>query len=100
MVGNSGQDWVNRNGETLREFASFKDFKIANNFFRKKIHKHIWSARGSKTIIDYIRVNRRLKNLVRDIKIFQGCDIGSDHFLVTSRISLLSRWKQNSNNRK
>ena len=67
---------------------------------KKEIHKYTWSARGSKTVIDYIIVNRRLKNLVQDIKIFQGCDIGSDHFLVTSRINLLSRWKQQSNNSK
>jgi hypothetical protein len=92
---------VNRNRQTLREFASFNDLKIANTFFRKKeIHKYIWSARGSKTIIDYIIVNRRLKNLVQDIKIFRGSDVGSDHFLVTPRINLLSRWKQQSNNSK
>jgi len=52
----------------------------------------------SKTIIDYIIVNRRLKNLLHDIKIFQGSDIGSDHFLVRVRINLLSRRKQQSNN--
>ena len=94
---------MNRNGQPLREFASFNDFKIANTFFRKKkkeIHKYTRSARGSKTIIDYIIVNRKLKNLVQDIKTFRSSDIGSDHFLVTSRINLLSRWKQQSNNRK
>jgi len=35
-VGNFGEECVNRNGQTLREFASFNDFKIANTFFRKK----------------------------------------------------------------
>lgn len=94
-------DCVNRNRQTLRETASFNDLKIANAFFRKKeIHKYTWSAQGSKTIIDYIIVNRRLKNLVQDIKIFWGSDIGSDHFFVTSRINLLNRWKQQSNNSK
>jgi len=68
VVGTFGENCMNRNGQTLRDFASFNDFKIANTF--------------SKTIIDYIIVNRRLKNLVQDIKIFRGCDIGSDHFLV------------------
>ena len=85
VVGTFGEDCVNRNGQTLREFASFNDFKTANTFFRKKeIHKYTWSARGSKTIIDYIIVNRRLKNPVHDIKIFRDSDMGSDHFLVTS----------------
>jgi exonuclease III len=101
VVGTFGEDCKNRNGQTLREFASFNDFKTANIFFRKKeIYKYTWSARGSKCTIDYIIVNRRLKNLVQDIKIFRGSDIGSDHFLATSRINLLSRWKQQSNNSK
>jgi len=84
IVGTFGEECVNRNGQTLREFASLSNLKIANTFFRKKeIYKYTWSARGSKTIIDYIIVNRRLKNLVQDI-----------------RINLLSRWKQQSNNSK
>jgi tRNA A22 N-methylase len=78
-------DCVNRNRQTLREFASFNNLKIVNTFFRKnEIHKHTWRAQGSKTIIDYIIVNRRLKNLAQGIKIFLDSDIGSDHFLVTS----------------
>ena len=36
VVGTFGEDYVNRNGRTLREFASFNDFKIGNTFFRKK----------------------------------------------------------------
>ena len=36
VVGTFGEDCVNRNGQTLREFASFSGFKITNTFFRKK----------------------------------------------------------------
>jgi len=44
VAGTFGEDCMNRNGQTLREFAS-SDFKIANTFFRKKeIHKYTWSA--------------------------------------------------------
>ena len=67
---------------------------------QNEIHKYTWSARGPKTIINYITVNRRLQNLVQDVKIFRGNDIGSDHFLVTAQINLLSRKKQKSNNGK
>jgi len=85
VVGTFGETYINRNGQTLREFASFNDFKITNTFFRKKeTHKYIWRARGSKPIIDYIIVNRRLKHLVQDIKILQDSNIESDHYLVTS----------------
>jgi hypothetical protein len=56
-------DTDNSKRTNLREFASFNGFKIANIFFRKKgIYKYTWSARGFKTIIDYIIVNRRKKN--------------------------------------
>jgi hypothetical protein len=80
--------------------ASFYNLKITNTFFRKKkIHKYTRSARGSKSIINYTIVNRRLKN-IQYINIFWGSDIESDNFLVTSRINLLSRWKQKSNNSK
>ena len=41
VVGTFGEECVNRNGQTLREFASFNDFKIANTFFRKKINSQI-----------------------------------------------------------
>jgi len=34
------------------------------------------------------------------MKIFRDSDKGSDHFLVTTRINQLSRWKQQSNNSK
>jgi hypothetical protein len=45
VVGTFGEDCINRNGQTLREFASFNDFKITNTFFRKRdIHKYTWSA--------------------------------------------------------
>jgi len=101
VAGTFGQDCINRNGQTLQEFASFNDFKIAKNFYRKKeIHKYTWSARGSKTIIGYIVVKRRLKNLVQDIKIFRHSDVGSDHYLLTTPTDLSSRREQQSNNSK
>jgi len=64
VVENFGEDCVNRNGQTLREFANFDDFKTANTFFsetKKEIHKYTRSVRGTETIIDYIIVNRRQK---------------------------------------
>ena len=33
VVGTFGEEHINRNGQTLREFASFNDFKITNTFF-------------------------------------------------------------------
>ena len=45
VVGTFGEDCINRHRKTLREFASFKDLKITNTFFRKKeIHKYTWEC--------------------------------------------------------
>jgi len=41
-VGTFGEDCVNRNGQALREFAAFNDFKIANTFFQKKRNSQIY----------------------------------------------------------
>jgi exonuclease III len=34
VVGNFGEDCINRNGQALREYASFNDLIMANTFFR------------------------------------------------------------------
>jgi len=36
VIGTFGETYINRNGQTLKEFASFNDFKITNTFIRKK----------------------------------------------------------------
>lgn len=60
VVGTFGEDTCNRNGELLREFATFNQLKITNTFFQKKdIHKYTWAARETRSLIDYVVVNRR-----------------------------------------
>jgi hypothetical protein len=51
-------------------------------------------------LLEYMFVYLFMSYLVQDIQIFRGSDIGADHLFVTSRISILSRWKQQSNNSK
>ena len=55
---------------------TYNDLKITNGFFRKKdIHKYTWSARGTRSIIDYIIVNKKLISQVEDTRAWRGCDI-------------------------
>jgi hypothetical protein len=69
--------------------------KITNTFFRKKeINKYIWSARGTKSLIDYVIVNKRLKHLVRDTTVYQGSDLYTDHYLLVSKICIINRWRK------
>lgn len=95
IIGTNGEPTININGNILRNFALYNTLKITNTFFRHKdIHKYTWSARGSRTIIDYVIVNEKVSKLVEDTRVYRGYDVGTDHFLLISRISIPSRWKQ------
>ena len=66
-----------------------KELKITNTYFRhKEIHKMTWSARGYRSIVDYILTNKKLSPLVKNTKVFRGCDVSADHYLLISKISL------------
>lgn len=100
IVRTFGESTLNNNGQELRQFATFNNFKITNTFFRKKdIYKFTWSARGSRSLIDYIIVNGKLKNLIKDVRVYRGCDISSDHFMVCGKIALLAKWRKNGKTR-
>jgi hypothetical protein len=46
-------------------------------------------ARGTKSIIDYIIINERLKSNIEDARVFRGSEIDSDHMLVESKFIFL-----------
>jgi len=45
-----------------------------------------WSARGYRSIIDYILTNEKLSRLVNDTKAFSGCDVTTEHYLLIFKI--------------
>ena len=51
-----------------------------------------WSARGYRSLIDYILTNKKLSPLVNDTKIFTGYDAATDHYLLISNIRLPKKW--------
>jgi hypothetical protein len=70
----------------LRDFCAFHKLKITNSFCRHKdIHKFTWEARGTRSIIDYIIVNGRLKSNIEYTRAFRGSEIDSDHKLMESK---------------
>jgi hypothetical protein len=84
-----GEQVMNYNGETLREFCAFNKLKITNSFHRHKdIHKFTWEARGTRSIIDYITINERLKSNIEDTRVFKGSEIDSD-MLVESKFKFV-----------
>jgi len=92
-LGTNGEITTNSNGHKLKEFASVNDLKITNTFFRhKEIHKMTWSARGYRSIIDYILTKKKLSPLVNDTKVVRGYDVTTDHYLLISKIRLPQKW--------
>jgi len=51
-----------------------------------------WSARGYRSIIDYILTNNKLSPLLNDTKVFRGYDVTTDHYVLISKIRLLKKW--------
>lgn len=93
VLGNNGEERKNENGKMLLNFSIMNKFRITNSFFRHRdIHKYTWVARGMRSIIDYILVNQKLVPEVQDTRVYRGPNINSDHYMLLSRINLLTRW--------
>jgi len=69
-----------------------------NSFFKHKdIHKYTWCARGTKSIIDYAIANEKTAKLVKDIRVYRGAELNTDHFLLCTKLQFLPRWKKSKN---
>ena len=100
-IGTYGEQVTNHNGAALRDFCAFNKLKITNSFYRHKdIHKYTWEARGTKSVIDYIIINDRLKSNIEDTRVFRGSEIDSDHKLVESKFKFLTHAKHSHNKKK
>jgi len=72
--------------------------KITNSFHRHKdIHSFTWEARGTRSVIDYIIINDRLKSNIEDTRVFRGSEIDSDYKLVESKFKFLTHAKHSYN---
>jgi len=89
ILGTNGEVTIISNGHRLKDFASVNELKITNTFFRhKQTHKMTWSARGYRSVIDYILTNKKLLPSVQDTKVFRGYDVTTDRYLLISKICL------------
>lgn len=81
----------NERGTRLVQFATYKNLKIANTFYKKKkSRKRTWKSPNGTTRneIDYIMAN---KNIVQNVDVIQRVNAGSDHRLVRGTITLNTR---------
>ena len=87
----------NERGDTLVEWATSKNFKIMNKQFQKKAGRR-WTWRSpdgnTKNEIDYIMTDK--PSLVTDMTVINRVNIGSDHRMVMSSITLTPERKGGS----
>jgi len=97
-IGTYGEQVTNHNGAALRDFCAFNKLEITNSFYRHKdIHKFTLEARGTRSVIDYIIVNDRLKSDIEDTRVFRGSEIDSDHKLVENKFKFFTHAKHSDN---
>ena len=90
-VGAFGLGERNERGTRLVQFATSKNLRIENTFFKKsKNRKWTWKSPNGAVMneIDYILSNR---NVVLNVEAIQRVNIGSDHRMVSSKIRLNAR---------
>jgi hypothetical protein len=71
IIGPNGENTCNRNGKRLIDFVIYNNMKIMNSWFQHKdSHTYTWSARGQRSIIYYIKYNRKLSEMVLDTRVY------------------------------
>ena len=87
--------------EKVIEFCQARKLIITNTWFTQtNRRKYTWISPDGKTRnqIDYIMINTRFRNSVKQAKTYPGADIGSDHNPVVATVKInLKRIKKKVN---
>ena len=91
VVGPFGLGERNFRGERLISWCDASNLVLTNTWFKK--HPRLlwtWKSPGgrNKNQIDYITINKRFRNAVRDVRTYPGADCYSDHVPVVADIVL------------
>lgn len=76
-------------GERLIEFCKQFDFWITNTWFKQnKRRLYTWKNPGDRIRfqIDYILINQRFKNSIKNPKTYPGADLDTDHNLLAAEL--------------
>ena len=93
VVGHYGLGSRNERGDMWVDWCITHDQVITNTWFQHHSrHLYTWKSPGdgARNQIDYITVNKRLRNSILQVKGYPGADGGSDHvpIVVTVRVKL------------
>ena len=76
----------NERGQRLIEFCNENNMVIMNTWFQQPLCRlYTWKSPGdiSRNQIDYIMINQRFRNCVKQARTYPGADINSNHNPVT-----------------
>ena len=91
VVGDHGLGERNERGDRLVQFCQEQEMWIANTHFQKPERRlYTWRSPGDvcRNQIDFMLINKRFKNCVKDVKTYPGADINSDHNLMIGRLNI------------
>lgn len=93
VIGRFGDPKVNETGERIINMCLEHELFVSNTCFKHKLkHMYTWSRGEQVSMIDYVLYDRRLRDMVKDTRVFRGAECGSDHYLVVSRVDLGRKW--------
>ena len=89
VMGKHGLGQRNENGERLCEFCDMNELVITGALFPpKNIHKATWVSpnRITRNQIDHVLINERLRDSVKDTRVYSSENIRSDHYLLCTTV--------------
>ena len=91
VVGEYGMGVRNERGEKLIEFCKLRNMMITNTWFKNENRRiYTWKMPGdiARYQIDYIMVNGRYRNCVKNARAYPGADADTDHNLVVMKVRI------------
>ena len=76
---------LNNNDQRLLEFCGEHHLFVTNTGFNQKTeHKATWTSpdRTTMKLIDYVKINRAIRRIVLDLRVFRGCKSPCAHKLL------------------
>ena len=97
VVGRFGTGQINNSGERLLQFCAINSLAIVNTLYKqKRTRLYTWLSPDGNTRnqIDYIIVPRDKLKVVKNCRVFNSADIGSDHSLLMAKLCITPKKKQ------
>lgn len=99
IVGPYGLGKRNERGNTMFQWCKANSMIVTNTWFANhKKRRYTWVSPDTKVRnqIDYIMINRRFRNGIKQSVSYPGADCGSDHTLVMARLHIRLKKLQTS----